>query len=79
MNNPLVSVIMNCYNSETYLKDAIAQTYENWEIIFWDNQSIDKSPKIVKSYTDKRIKYFYAPEHTLLGEARNKAIEKADG
>ncbi len=82
-NQPLVSVIMNCYNSDTYLKEAIdsvlAQTYTNWEIIFWDNQSTDKSAEIVKSYDDERIKYFYAPKHTLLGEARNLAVEKANG
>lgn len=80
---PLVSIIMNCYNSDTYLKEAIdsviAQTYQNWEIIFWDNQSTDKSAEIVKSYSDKRIKYFYASKHTLLGEARNLAVEKASG
>ena len=38
---PLVSIIMNCYNSETYLYESInsvlSQTYENWELIFWDN------------------------------------------
>ncbi len=82
-NKPLVSVVMNCYNSDTYLKEAIdsviAQTYENWELIFWDNQSTDKSAEIVKSYDDKRIKYFYAPTHTTLGEARNKALEKVNG
>lgn len=82
-NQPLVSVIMNCYNSDTYLKEAInsviSQTYTNWEIIFWDNQSIDKSAEIVKSYDDERIRYFYAPFHTLLGEARNLAVNKAAG
>jgi glycosyltransferase involved in cell wall biosynthesis len=82
-NQPLVSVIMNCYNSDKYLKEAIAsvivQTYENWEIIFWDNQSTDESAKILKSYDDKRIKYYYAPKHTLLGEARNLAVDKAKG
>lgn len=80
---PLVSIIMNCYNSDEYLKiainSAIAQTYENWELIFWDNQSTDDSANIVKSYGDGRIKYFYAPIHTPLGEARNLAIEKAQG
>ena len=80
---PLVSIIMNCYNSDEYLKiainSAIFQSYENWEIIFWDNQSTDESANIVKSYADDRIKYFYAPIHTPLGEARNLAIEKAEG
>ena len=71
MNNPLVSVIMNCYNSDQYLQEAIesiyAQTYSNWEIIFWDNASIDDSAKIAKSY-DERIKYYLASETTSLGE-----------
>jgi glycosyltransferase involved in cell wall biosynthesis len=74
---------MNCYNSDTYLKEAIQsvlnQTYENFEIIFWDNQSIDKSAQIVQSYNDERIKYFYAQKHTSLGEGRNNALEKCAG
>lgn len=82
-NKPLISVIMNCFNSGAYLKEAldsvIAQTYQNWEIIFWDNQSTDNSANIVRSYKDKRIQYFYAPEHTKLGEARNQALMKAKG
>jgi glycosyltransferase involved in cell wall biosynthesis len=82
-NEPLVSVVMNCYNSDTYLEQAIEsiinQTYQNWEIIFWDNQSTDNSALIVKSYNDKRIKYFYAPKFTPLGEARNFAIDKCNG
>ena len=60
-SDPLVSIIMNCYNGEKYLKEAIRsvinQTYKNWEIIFWDNQSKDKSSQILKSFKDKRIKY----------------------
>jgi glycosyltransferase involved in cell wall biosynthesis len=83
INNPLVSVIMNCYNSDKYLKEAIEsvlnQTYKNFEIIFWDNQSTDDSAKIVKSYGDDRIKYFYASSHTSLGEGRNKALKKTTG
>lgn len=81
--NPLVSVIINCYNGEKYLREAIdsviAQTYSNWEIIFWDNQSTDSSAEIVKGYNDDRIKYYYAPKHTPLGEARNLAMDKAQG
>lgn len=79
----LVSVIMNCCNGEKYLREAIesvlAQGYKNWEIIFWDNQSIDQSAAIFKSYNDPRMNYFYAPIHTTLYKARNCAIEKAAG
>ena len=81
-HKPLVSIIMNCYNSERFLKEAIdsvyAQTYENWEIIFWDNASEDNSAEIAKSY-DEKIKYYRAPSTTPLGEARNLALQKAEG
>ena len=81
--NPLVSVIMNCFNGELFLKDSIEsvinQTYENWELIFWDNRSKDKSAEIFKSYKDKRLKYFYADEHTSLYKARNLAIDQSKG
>jgi glycosyltransferase involved in cell wall biosynthesis len=74
---------MNCYNGEKYLSQAIesvfAQTYPNWEIIFWDNRSTDKSAEIVRSFGNPRLKYFYAPKHTMLYEARNCAIERASG
>jgi len=81
--NPLVTVVMNCYNGEKYLQKAIesvlSQTYSNWEIIFWDNQSHDKSAEIFKSYKDRRFKYFLAPKHTVRYEARNYAISKSSG
>ncbi len=80
---PLVSVIMNCFNGEKYLRQAVEsvinQTYENWELIFWDNQSTDTSAKIVKSFNDARIRYFYAQKHTLLYRARNLAMKEACG
>jgi glycosyltransferase involved in cell wall biosynthesis len=74
---PLVSVLMNCYNGEKFLREAIesvlAQSYQNWEIIFWDNQSTDRSAEIFKSYNDPRLKYLYAPKHTDLGGGRASA------
>ena len=82
-DQPLVSVIMNCYNGEMYLREALdsvlSQTYTNWELIFWDNQSSDKSETIFLSYDDSRLIYFYAPQHTNLGKARTLAIEKTRG
>ena len=83
-NEPLVSIIMNCYNGEEYLRDAINsivnQTYENWEIIFWDNRSTDKSAEIFKSYDDSRLKYYLAPTHAnILYKARNHAVKKTKG
>ncbi len=78
-----VSIILNCYKGEKYLKDAlisiINQSYTNWELIFWDNRSNDNSKNIFKSFKNKNFKYFLAKKHTSLYEARNLAIKKASG
>ncbi len=83
MTTKLVSIVMNCFNGEKYLKEALdsvlLQKYENWELIFWDNQSTDKSADILKSYSNPRFKYFYSNKHTKLYEARNYAISKSSG
>tara|TARA_X000000950_G_C13861292_1_gene638847 strand:+ start:743 stop:1627 length:885 start_codon:yes stop_codon:yes gene_type:complete len=74
---------MNCYNGSKYLKDSlesiINQTYNNWELIFWDNRSTDNSAKIFLSYKDKRFKYYLSDKHTPLAEARNLAIRNSSG
>ena len=83
LNKPLISVLINCYNGEKFLKDTldsvINQTYLNWEIIFWDNQSTDNSKKIFQSYNDKRFKYFSSSKHEILGKARQLAFEEVKG
>ncbi len=82
-DQPLVSILMNCYNGEKYLRAAfesvLAQTYQNWEVIFWDNQSTDGSAAICHSYGDSRIRYFYATEHTELGAARILSFQQVCG
>ena len=79
---PLVSVVMNCYNGEMYLRDAIdsiyAQTYTNWEIIFWDNASTDRTAEIAQSY-DNKLRYFRSDETTVLGQARVNASKQVQG
>ncbi|MAU58250.1 MAG: glycosyl transferase family 2 [Flavobacteriaceae bacterium] len=84
-NSYLVSVIMNCHNGEKYLKHSLRsvlkQSYKNWELIFYDNLSTDKSKSIVqkKIKIDKRIKYFKSKQFLNLYEARNRAIDKSKG
>jgi glycosyltransferase involved in cell wall biosynthesis len=79
---PLVSVIMNCLNCEKFVQEAIdsvfAQTYSRWEIIFWDNASTDDSGEIARSY-DSRLSYFREKETVPLGQARNHAVQQAQG
>jgi glycosyltransferase involved in cell wall biosynthesis len=82
IRSTMVSIIMNCYNCSRYLKEAIdsvyVQTYGDWEIIFWDNVSTDNSAEIAKSYNSKLL-YFRGDTNVPLGNARNLAIEKANG
>lgn len=83
LQQPLVSVIMNCFNGEKYLREAMdsvfAQSLQNWEIIFWDNASSDTSPQIALSYKDDRVKYHRSSTNTSLGEARCNAVNVAQG
>jgi len=79
----LVSIILNCYNGEEYLREALAsvqsQIYKNWELIFWDNCSSDKSKEILKSFKNKKFKYFKSQKFTTLYAARNLALQKTKG
>ena len=79
---PLVSIVMNCYNSDEFLKDAIdsiyCQSYQNWEIIFWDNASNDYSGHIAKLH-DAKLTYFSSKKNTVLGAARILAVNEANG
>ena len=82
-SNNLVSVVMTCYNGETFLKEAvksiIKQTYTNWELIFYDNCSTDKSERIIKDFKDQRIKYFKSNNLVNLGTIRKLAYSKCQG
>ena len=79
---PLVSVIMNCYNGEKYLREAIdsvySQTYQNWEIVLLDNASTDHTAEIAKGF-DQKLRYFRNDITVPLGQARNLALQQAQG
>lgn len=53
----MISVVLPVYNREKYLAQAIksilAQTYENFELIVWDDGSTDNSLNIATYYADK--------------------------
>lgn len=79
----LVSIILNCFNGQQFLSEAlntvINQTYKNWELIFCDNQSTDKSKEIFNLFKNKKFKYFKTKNFLNLYEARNFAISKSKG
>lgn len=82
--NPLISVIIPCFNQGKYLLEAIesiiVQTYTRWEIIIVNDGSTDNTAEIACGFIakDKRIKYIQQNNIGLAG-ARNKGLEEAIG
>ena len=81
--NIKVSIIINCHNSEKYLqktlKSVLDQTFINFEVILWDNASIDNTKNIILSFNDQRFNYHYIKNKTSIGKARKLAVAKARG
>lgn len=69
MSAPLVSIVVNNYNNERYLKECldslIAQTYRNIEIVVVDAYSSDNSRALLDEYAerDARIKLVYTESY----------------
>ncbi len=82
--NPLVSIVVPIYNTETYLPACInslcSQSYTHIQIILVDDQSPDSCPKICDSYErkDERIKVIHQKNKGVSG-ARNTGISHANG
>ena len=84
MPMPKVSVLMPVYKTkEEYLRAAIEsilkQTYEDFELLILDDCPEDDREAIVKSYKDKRIKYFQNEKNLGISASRNKLIAMAKG
>lgn len=72
-----ISILIPVYNRELYLKEsldsAIAQTYDNLDIIIYNDGSKDKSDSIIEQYKkkDSRIRYINNPENNGVSYSRN--------
>ena len=79
----LFSIVMPCYNSESYLKQCIAsvlkQTYINWELIIINDCSTDSSLQIINSFKDHRITVINNLKNIGVGLSRNEGIKEAKG
>lgn len=84
MNNPLVSVIVPCYNQAQYLDECLQsvldQTYHNWECIIVNDGSPDNTDEVAQKWVNKdaRFKYIYK-ENGGLSSARNAGLDIAQG
>jgi glycosyltransferase involved in cell wall biosynthesis len=93
MTNGLVTIMIPTYNQAAYLEEAVrsalAQDYDNLEIIIADDCSSDNTSEIVRKFAgDERIRYFRNEKnlgktanyrHTLYELARGEWVLNLDG
>ncbi|MGN0230899.1 MAG: glycosyltransferase family 2 protein [Muribaculaceae bacterium] len=84
MHQPLISVIIPCYNTadtlEQCLKSVAAQTYAEIEVIIVDDGSSDASPRICDRWAsaDARFTVIHKPNGGV-ASARNVGLRAANG
>jgi glycosyltransferase involved in cell wall biosynthesis len=77
--DPLVTVIIPCYNGEAFVQEAItsalAQTYHRVEVIVIDDGSTDRSAEIAQAFP---VRYIHQ-ENRGLTASRNLGIQESRG
>lgn len=84
MSNPLISVVIACYNHAQYivetLKSVEAQSFQDWECIVINDGSTDDSSKTIQTYITNKPKFkLINQENKGVSSARNRAIKNANG
>lgn len=82
-NEPLVSVMIPTYNRAHLLpralKTVVAQTYENLEILIYDDGSTDNTEEIIRVIADPRIRYIKGEKNQGECPSRNILLDAAKG
>ena len=80
MSDPLLSIIIPCYNAELFLREALEsvlqQSYSPLEVIIVDDGSTDASVEIARSFSTVQL---IQQAHTGASGARNRGIHHARG
>jgi glycosyltransferase involved in cell wall biosynthesis len=81
--NPLVSIIIPCFNYEDFVGEAIhsaaQQTYPHIEIIVINDGSTDGSESVIESLRKNIDFTYHAQDNQGIVHARNKGVELASG
>lgn len=74
---------MPAYNSELYIAEAIEsilnQSYQNIELIIFDDGSSDNTRQVIQSFDDPRIVKILSDQNYGVVRARNDMIDRASG
>lgn len=83
MDNAEVSICIPVYNAENYIKETVQsilkQTFENFELIIFDNNSTDNTVNIIKTFKDKRIKLYQNDTNLGMVKNWNECLKKITG
>lgn len=77
-----ISVLMPVYNRENFVAQAIesilAQTYQNLELVIFDDGSSDKTVDVIKAFMrkDKRIRLIRGEKNNGVAYARNRLLDE---
>jgi len=82
-NKFFVSILICCYNSEKFIESTIKSVlnndYKDFEIIFVDDGSKDRTKEIIHKTMSNYDNYIYYYQNNKgLGSARNKGVELAN-
>lgn len=77
---PAISALMTCYNSASFVREAIdsvlAQDFPDFEFIIVDDASTDETQQIILSYRDPRIRFFQLDQNVGVGAALQFGLAK---
>ncbi len=81
---PVISIVTSTYNRAEVLGRAIrsvlAQDFQDWEMVIVGDCTPDRTPEVVASFNDPRLRFFNLPEKSPPGShgaiAKNYGIQK---
>lgn len=83
MAHPRFSIVIPTYNREDLvgytIQSVLNQTFADFEIIVCDNCSTDETAKVVRQYSDPRVKYVKTPRHMVIADNWEFARSHASG
>lgn len=78
-----VSIVLPAYNAELTIGEAIQsiidQTYSDWELIVINDGSSDDTENVVRTFSDKRIRYYANDSNRKLIYTLNRGLRLATG
>lgn len=80
---PLISVVMPCYNCESYIEEAIKsilnQSFQDFELIIIDDNSTDGSVSLIERYVSEKVRLIRHTTNMGISRTLNDGIRVSNG